>query len=70
MSTKKLKGKYFSYYFLILSCLTLCLSACIKISGEITCEKCESGKITILVSDCNLNRIAEKTLDKCGPIPF
>ena len=67
MSTKKLKGKYLSQYFLILSCLTLCLSACIKISGEITCEKCESGKITILVSDCNLNRIAEKTLDNCGP---
>jgi CubicO group peptidase (beta-lactamase class C family) len=33
------------------------------IFGEITGEICKSGKITVLVSDCNNNRIVDITLD-------
>jgi CubicO group peptidase (beta-lactamase class C family) len=35
----------------------------ITIFGEITGEICKSRKITVLVSDCNDNRIVDKTLD-------
>jgi len=70
MSTKKLKRKYFSHYFLILCCLSLCFLGCsppkITIFGEITSEKCKSGEITVLVRDCNENRIVNKTLDGYG----
>ena len=70
MSTKKLKGKYFFHSFLMLICVSFCLSGCpsneITVSGEITCGKCESGNSTVLVNDCNYNPIVEKTLDGCG----
>jgi len=36
MGTRKPKRRYLFHNFLILCCLTLCLSACI--TGEITCD--------------------------------
>lgn len=70
MSTGKPKRSYFFHCFLILCCLSFCVSGCpsneITVSGEITCETCESGKTTVLVNDCSYNPIAEKTLDGCG----
>ncbi len=67
MSIYKLEGKYFSNYFLMFICLTFCLSACINISGEVTCDKCESGNITVIAYDAGFNVIADKKLDGCGP---
>ena len=65
MSTKKLKGKYFSNYILILCCLAFGMSACI--TGEIICDKCESGNVTVIAYDIGFNVIADKKLDGCGP---
>lgn len=65
MSIRKLKGKYFSNFFLILCCLAFGLSACI--TGEITCGKCESGDITVIAYDAAFNVIADEKLNGCGP---
>jgi hypothetical protein len=54
-----------SKLFLVLCCLVLSVSACIK--GEILCGKCESGGITVVAYDTTFNVIAEKQLSACGP---
>ena len=49
MSTRKSQRRYFYHYLLILCCFTFCLSACIRVSGDITCEQF-NGSGTIFIS--------------------
>lgn len=65
MSTKKPKRRCFPYHFLILCFFMFCLSACI--SGEIICEKCESGKIAVFVFERTTGQLIATEIFDCGP---
>ena len=64
MSTTLLTRRYL-FHCIVLCSLAFGLSACI--SGEITCDTCESDTVTVIAYDAALHVITEKKLDGCGP---